>query len=159
MLQGPILTLTPMDRDRTRLDALCCKQQTVFTMHAAAVAAAGAAHQYIMLMQSLQHIATIFLYSYQVESLSTAADDDANNPQGTEIVLDVGRGTLTLVGPSLPQLAQLLGRPMPPWQLMSACEECGLRLTPGGAEAKVAGLQEKDQVLEGAMCADLALLW
>lgn len=48
---------------------------------------------------------------------------------------------------------------MPPYVLLASCEECGLRLMPGAAEARAAGLQEKDAAMEGAMCADLALLW
>ncbi|KAF6266797.1 hypothetical protein COO60DRAFT_1473522 [Scenedesmus sp. NREL 46B-D3] len=43
-------------------------------------------------------------------------------------------------------------------QLLRACSECGLRLTPGSREARQAGLQEKDAAMEGAVCADLALL-
>lgn len=75
------------------------------------------------------------------------------------MVLEVGRGTVQLVGPRVPQLTHLLGRPLPPWQLLAACEEAGLRLMPRTLEAKAAGLEEKQQIMEGAMCADLALLW
>lgn len=87
--------------------------------------------------------------------------DNGNSGGGstTDIMLEVGKGTLTLVGPALPQLAHMLGQPMEPWQLMAACAECGLLLTPGSGEARVAGVQEKDAAMEGSMCADLAMAW
>jgi hypothetical protein len=75
------------------------------------------------------------------------------------VLLEVGRGTVALLGPALPQLSHLLGQPLELWQLLRTCSECGLQLTPGSREARVAGLQEKDAAIERAMCADLAMLW
>lgn len=66
---------------------------------------------------------------------------------------------MRLCGPSLPQLGHLLGQQLPPWELLSACEACGLKLTPGGLERQALGLQGKEIAAEQAMCADLAALW
>jgi hypothetical protein len=52
-----------------------------------------------------------------------------------------------------------LGQQLPPWELLSACEACGLKLTPGGLERQALGLQGKEIAAEQAMCADLAALW
>jgi hypothetical protein len=100
----------------------------------------------------------------QVQSLASssgnsAADTSGVESSGADVMLEVGRGTVALLAPALPQLSHLLGQPMELWQLLRACSECGLQLTPGSREAAAAGLQEKDAAMEGAMCADLALLW
>eukprot|EP00878_Enallax_costatus_P025548 GHUV01027336.1.p1 GENE.GHUV01027336.1~~GHUV01027336.1.p1 ORF type:complete len:302 (+),score=61.41 GHUV01027336.1:426-1331(+) len=94
----------------------------------------------------------------QVKSLSASSAGEDDRASTSEVILEVERGTVRLTGPRIPQLSHLLGRALPPWQLLAACEEAGLRLMPGSLEAKVAGMTEKQQVMEGAMCADLALL-
>jgi hypothetical protein len=101
---------------------------------------------------------------WQVQSLGSSSGEAApctsdSGSSGAGVMLEVGSGTVALLAPALPQLSHLLGQPMELWQLLRACAECGLQLTPGSREAAVAGLQEKDAAMEGAMCADLALLW
>jgi hypothetical protein len=101
---------------------------------------------------------------WQVQSLGSSGgkavqDTSDTGSSGADVMLEVGSGTVALLAPALPQLLHLLGQPMELWQLLRACAECGLQLTPGSREAELAGLQEKDAAMEGAMCADLALLW
>lgn len=98
-------------------------------------------------------------FCVQVEGLLSAPAIDNSSSCNTDVAIEVARGTLTLLAPALPQLSHILGRPLPPCHLFAACEECGLRLRPNTAEARVAGLQEKDQCTEGAICAELALIW
>lgn len=75
------------------------------------------------------------------------------------ISLEVGSSWVRLCGPSLPQLGHLLGQQLPPWELLSACEACGLKLAPGQRERLALGLPGKEAAAEQAMCADLAILW
>lgn len=93
------------------------------------------------------------------DTVSGASTSSSEFNSGVDVMLEVGSGTVALIGPALPQLSHLLGQPMELWQLLRACSECGLQLTPGSKEASVAGLQEKEAAMEGAMCADLAMLW
>lgn len=102
----------------------------------------------------------------QVQGLPTSTDnsssgsgDSEGSPPAATISLEVGSGWARLRGPALPQLSHLLGRPLPPWQLLSACEACGLRLSPGRRELAAVGCQDKEAAAEQAMCADLAALW
>eukprot|EP00775_Hariotina_reticulata_P010277 gene10277-10436_t len=82
-----------------------------------------------------------------------AAAGDGDDQQ---VMLEVGKGTALLRSPQLPQLSHITNRALPLWQLLTLCEEAGLRLLPGPAEARVLGLHEKNEAVEGAMCADLA---
>ena len=83
----------------------------------------------------------------------------SSSTAGGRVTLEVGSGWAKLLRPALPQLAHLLGKALPPWELLSACQACGLQLTPGDPEAAALGLQGKDPAAEQAMCADLAVLW
>jgi hypothetical protein len=76
-----------------------------------------------------------------------------------QVILEVGKGTAVLCSPQLPQLSHITNRALPLWQLFILCEEAGLRLLPGPAEARALGLHAKNEAVEGAMCADLARLW
>eukprot|EP00879_Flechtneria_rotunda_P032576 GHRR01035806.1.p1 GENE.GHRR01035806.1~~GHRR01035806.1.p1 ORF type:complete len:294 (+),score=116.61 GHRR01035806.1:372-1253(+) len=101
-------------------------------------------------------IGTTAVITLQAAGLPAAED---NGIPHSEVMFEVGKGTVTLLSPDLPQLSQLLGKPLPPWQALYAYEQCGLRLAgAGSAEAQVLGLQEKQATAEVAMCADLALL-
>lgn len=73
--------------------------------------------------------------------------------------LEVGSGWVRLCGPCLPQLGHLLGKQLPPWALLAACEACGLKLAPSRRESLALGLPGKEAAAEQAMCADLASLW
>lgn len=87
------------------------------------------------------------------------SNDSSSSNAGARLTLEVGSGWVKLCGPSLPQLAHLLGRALPPWELLSACEACGLRLTPGSSQAAALGLLGKQPAGESAMCTDVAMLW
>jgi hypothetical protein len=98
----------------------------------------------------------------QVPGLTSVdtSDGSSNSSSGSSTVsLEVGSGWVQLRGPSLPQLAHVLGKPMAPWDLLQACTACGLHLTPGSKECKALGLPEKEAAAEQAMCVDLAALW
>jgi hypothetical protein len=97
----------------------------------------------------------------QVPGLSASSSGSGDQVAAAtgRLSLEVGSGWLRLVGPALPQLAHLLGKQLPPWELLEGCSACGLQLAPGSREAAQLGLQEKDAAAEAAMCADLAMLW
>lgn len=97
--------------------------------------------------------------SMQVPGLSSDETSDGSGSSGSTVSLEVGSGWVQLRGPSLPQLAHALGKPMAPWDLLQACEACGLHLTPGSKECRALGLPEKEAAAEQAMCVDLAALW
>lgn len=99
----------------------------------------------------------------QVPGLASNETSDSSSSNGSSsgstVSLEVGSGWVQLRGPSLPQLAHMLSKPMAPWDLLQACQACGLHLTPGSKECRALGLPEKEAAAEPAMCVDLAALW
>jgi hypothetical protein len=83
--------------------------------------------------------------------------EDSSSRTGT-VSIEVGSGWAKLRAPALPQLG-LIGKALPPWELLSACAACGLQLMPSSREQAALGLLGKDAAAEQAMCADVASLW
>jgi hypothetical protein len=83
--------------------------------------------------------------------------EDSSSRTGT-VSIEVGSGWAKLRGPALPQLG-VIGKALPPWELLSECAACGLQLTPSSREQAVLGLLGKDAAAEQAMCIDVAGLW
>lgn len=84
--------------------------------------------------------------------------EDSSSGTGT-VSIEVGSGWAKLRAPALPQLGAIVGKALPPWELLSACAACGLQLTPSSREQAALGLLGKDTAAEQAMCTDVAGLW
>nr|ACN22074.1 inner dynein arm I1 intermediate chain IC97 [Chlamydomonas reinhardtii]ACN22075.1 inner dynein arm I1 intermediate chain IC97 [Chlamydomonas reinhardtii] len=74
------------------------------------------------------------------------------------VVIEVSKGAAWLSSPAWPQLASLIGQPMPPLDLLQALSDRGLHLLPEDRDAEAAGVTAKARDTEEAMCRDLALL-
>ncbi|KAG2448008.1 hypothetical protein HYH02_007036 [Chlamydomonas schloesseri] len=74
------------------------------------------------------------------------------------VVIEVSKGTAALSSSNWPQLASLIGQPMPPLDLLQALSDRGLHLLPEDRDAEAAGVTAKERPTEEAMCRDLALL-
>ncbi|KIY95176.1 flagellar associated protein, partial [Monoraphidium neglectum] len=90
-------------------------------------------------------------------------------PLPEPLVIDIGPAWARLASPDLPELCGLIGRQLPPWQLLQRLADAGLHLLPdtgacgggglvgGGAEeAARADRGGKDEEMERAMCNDVS---
>jgi hypothetical protein len=93
-------------------------------------------------------------------------------PLPEPLVIDIGPAWARLASPDLPELCGLIGRQLPPWQLLQRLADAGLHLLPdtgacgggglvgGGAEeAARADRGGKDEEMERAMCNDVSRIW